>query len=160
MIHQVKGDILFSGAQALAHGIAPNDHFATGLALSLREQWPALYKDFRHYCKTQHPKAGGIWVWASANGKRIVNLLTQAEARHEGDNPGRATLENVNHSLRELRKFITDEKIQSLALPRLATGVGGLAWSDVLPLIERHLGDATIPIYIYTTYQKGVHAGE
>lgn len=61
MIQYVSGDILLSGAAAIAHGVAPNDDFKQGLALSLREQWPALYKDFRHYCKTTHPKEGGLW---------------------------------------------------------------------------------------------------
>lgn len=40
MIYEVSGDILLSEARAIAHGVAPNDNFATGLALSLREHWP------------------------------------------------------------------------------------------------------------------------
>ncbi len=48
MIYEVSGDILLSEARAIAHGVAPNDNFANRLpALSLREHWPALYKDFR-----------------------------------------------------------------------------------------------------------------
>jgi O-acetyl-ADP-ribose deacetylase (regulator of RNase III) len=58
MIRYVSGDLRQSKAALLAHGVAPNDNFAQGLALSLRENWPALYKDFRHYCQTRHPKAG------------------------------------------------------------------------------------------------------
>ena len=42
MIYEVSGDILLSKAQAIAHGVAPNDHFTNGLALSLRERYPAL----------------------------------------------------------------------------------------------------------------------
>jgi len=42
MIKEVSGDILLSGARAIVHGVAPGDHFDTGLALSLREAWPAL----------------------------------------------------------------------------------------------------------------------
>ena len=56
MLLQVTGDILLTKAQVIVHGVAPNDDFHQGLALSLREQWPALYKDFRHYCKTTHIK--------------------------------------------------------------------------------------------------------
>ncbi|MFO1427950.1 MAG: hypothetical protein U1F11_13460 [Steroidobacteraceae bacterium] len=51
MIHEVTGDILLTKAQTIAHGISPNDHFSQGLALSLRERWPAMHKDFRHYCR-------------------------------------------------------------------------------------------------------------
>lgn len=156
MINHVTGDILLSDAQALAHGIAPNDHFDSGLALSLRQDWPALAKDFRHYLHTAHPKAGGLWVWTRADGKRIVNLFTQEPAPSEHARPGKATYQNVNHCLRELRKIIEQEKIASIALPRLATGVGGLDWDQVEPLIKQHLGSLQIPVHIYTNYRKGV----
>ena len=56
MIQYVSGDILLTEAEGIAHGVAPNDDFKQGLALSLRERWPAMYKDFRHFCHTQHPK--------------------------------------------------------------------------------------------------------
>ena len=160
MVKEVSGDILLSGAQAIAHGVAPNDHFSSGLALSLREQWPALYKDFRHYCQTFHPEAGGLWAWSGAGGPRIANLLTQAAAYGHGEKPGKATLEHVNHALRALRKWVEEENIQTLALPRLATGVGGLDWKDVQPLVQSHLGDLPVKVFVYTLYQKGVKASE
>lgn len=133
-------------------GIAPNDNFHQGLALALRENWPALYKDFRHYCQTQHPKAGECWVWASASGQRIANLMTQEEAYGHGSKPGKATVANVNHALRALHKYIESEGITSVALPKLATGVGGLDWADVKPLIEQHLGSLKATVEVYETY--------
>lgn len=160
MIHQVSGDILLSKAQAIAHGVAPNDPFSSGLAHSLRESWPAMYKDFRHYCQTSHPKAGTLWLWSGAQSTHIINLFTQEAAYGHGEKPGKATVEHVNHSLRELHKLVETEKFTSLALPRLATGVGGLDWKDVSPLIEKHLGELPIPIYVYTTFHKGMAATE
>lgn len=61
MLKEVTGDILLSTAAAIAHGVAPNDNFKQGLALALREQWPGMYKDFRHYCQTYNPKPGSAW---------------------------------------------------------------------------------------------------
>ncbi len=160
MIREVAGDLLLSRAQAIAHGVSPNDNFSSGLALSLRENWPALYKDFRHYCQSRHPEPGDLWTWASAEGPRIVNLMTQEAAYGHGAKPGKASVEHVNHALRKLRKLVESEGWTSLALPRLATGVGGLDWDEVAPLIDRHLGDLQIPVWIYTTYHKGVQADE
>lgn len=160
MIREVSGDILLSKAEAIAHGVAPNDAFATGLAHSLREQWPGMYKDFRHFCQTRHPEPGTLWVWSGPGGKRIVNLLTQAGAYEHGSKVGRATLENVNHALRELRKLILNENLKSVSLPRLSTGVGGLAWEDVRPLIQKHLGDLNVPIILYSEFHAGVVADE
>lgn len=160
MFHEVAGDILLTRAQVLAHGIAPNDHFSQGLALSLRERWPAMYKDFRHYGNTAHPQAGGLWAWAGAGGTRIVSLFTQDGGFGHGDKPGRATEANVNHALRALHKLAVDEKFTSIALPRLATGVGGLAWDHVLPLIRTHLGGLDIPVILYTAFHAGQQAKE
>lgn len=160
MIKQVSGDILKSKARLIAHGVAPNDDHAQGLAHALREHAPAMYKDFRHYCKTQHPKAGEIWAWAGADGQQIVALFTQQPAYHPGERPGRATVANVHHALAALRHYIDKEKPASVALPRLATGVGGLEWADVLPLIEKHLGDAGVPVFVYATYHAGLAAAE
>ncbi len=160
VLKTVSGDILLSSAQALVHGVAPGDHFNQGLALALRQAYPAMAKDFRHYCQLEHPKPGDVWCWTGADGKRIVNLLTQEEAKSSRSHPGKATTHNVNVALRNLRRVVEDEAFSSLAMPRLATGVGGLAWEEVQALIERHLGDLPIPVYIYTQYQPNVAAVE
>lgn len=160
MIKEVNGDILLSSAKAIAHGVSPNDDFHQGLALQLRERMPALYKDFRHFCQTKHPKPGEKWTWASADGVRIVNLFTQEGAYDHGSKPGRASVSHVNHALHALRNLIQHEQIASVALPRIGCGVGGLSWDDVKPLIEKQLGDLGIPVYVYVDYQKGVKAQE
>lgn len=162
MIKEVSGDILLSKAGAIAHGVAPFDHFDSGLALSLREEWPSMFKDFKHYCQSHNPEAGSAWIWSGVGGKRIINLMTQEapSGHHHTGHPGRATVSNVNHALHALKKLIEKEELKSVAIPRLATGVGGLKWEDVKPLIEKQLGDVDADIYVYTTYVKGQEAAE
>jgi O-acetyl-ADP-ribose deacetylase (regulator of RNase III) len=159
MIHEVSGDILLSKANAIVHGVAPGDHMDTGLALALREQWPAMHKDFRHHCHQSNPAAGEVWAWGAAGGVRIVALFTQ-EPAGRGGHPGPAHEEYVNKALRNLKKLVEKEGYTSLALPRVGTGVGGLDWSDVKPLIEHHLAALTIPVYVYSDYRPGVAAKE
>ena len=107
MIQKVAGDITKSQAQAIAHGVAPNDDFHQGLALALREHAPALYKDFRHYSQSTHPKPGTVWAWTGADGQYVISLFTQEGAEgHHGGKPGKASVSNVRHSLKALRKFI------------------------------------------------------
>lgn len=160
MINYVTGDILKSKAEALAHGVAPNDDFKQGLALSLREQWPSLYKDFRHFCKTTHPKEGTLWSWKGVGGPVVVNLLTQQHPESSNSHPGKATLPNINHSLKELAKTVKSEGYKSLAITKVATGVGGMEWTDVKPLLEQHLSELDIPVYVYENFQAGVEAKE
>lgn len=160
MLLQVTGDILLTRAQVIAHGVAPNDDFHQGLALSLRKEWPAMYKDFRHYCKSTHVKPGALWAWAGPGGRRIVSLFTQEAAYKKGEKPGKATVSYVSHALRNLRELAVKEKFRSIAMPRLATGVGRLEWGDVEPFIHENLGDLGIPVLVYTTYRKGMAAKE
>ncbi len=42
MIHEVTGNILFSSADAIAHGVAPNDPSHSGPSLALLGKWPAM----------------------------------------------------------------------------------------------------------------------
>jgi O-acetyl-ADP-ribose deacetylase (regulator of RNase III) len=86
--------------------------------------------------------------------------MTQDGDHGHGLRPGKANTANVNHALRRLRHAMEVEGITSLAIPALATGVGGLDWNDVKPLIEANLGDLKIPIYVYEVYHKGQEAKE
>ncbi len=159
MIHFVTGDILLTKAQIIAHGVAPGDHFNQGLALALRERFPNMAKDFRHYCHQSSPESGEAWFWASPE-KLIINLMTQQKAENENAHPGKATLSNVDHALKAARKIIEKEGLASIALPRLATGVGGLAWDDVKALIKKNFEAADIAVFVYEKYAKDVVAQE
>ncbi|HOY05138.1 MAG TPA: macro domain-containing protein [Saprospiraceae bacterium] len=159
MIKEVTGDITLTKARAIAHGVAPNDHFDSGLALSLREAFPAMYKDFRHYCHQFSPKPGSAWVWSGVE-HRIVNLFTQEAPQTDRAHPGKATLANVGHALKELAHMIEKEGMESVAIPRLATGVGGLDWEEVKPLIFKHLDPLPVKVYLYSHFSKGVQAAE
>ncbi len=160
MIHQVSGDILLSQAQVIAHGVAPNDPMKQGLALQLREKYPAMQKDFHHWCSQRHPKPGEAWMWGSTDGVRIVNLLTQNGGYGHGARPEKATIKNVRDSLRALAQMIETEGFTSLALPRLATGVGELKWEEVWPVVEERLGGLGLPIFVYAEYHAGQRADE
>lgn len=160
MIKEVVGDILLSKAQAVAHGVAPNDDFKQGLALSLRDNWPSLYKDFRHYCHVSHPQPGALWSWKGPNSPIVINLFTQEEPQTHHAHPGKATLANVNHALKSLKNEIKAQGVKSIAITRLATGVGGLEWKDVKPMIEKTLADVDVEVFVYSQYQKGVAAKE
>lgn len=160
MIHQISGDILLSKAQVIAHGIAPNDPMNQGLALSLHEKYPSMHKDFHHWCNQNHPKPGDAWVWGGTDGVRIVNLLTQEGGYGHGSRPGKATLKHVRDSLKSLTKIIKKESFTSIALPKIATGVGSLDWKDVWPLIQEKFKDSDIPVYVYTEFRAGKQGKE
>ncbi|MEP5766027.1 MAG: macro domain-containing protein [Halieaceae bacterium] len=160
MLYQVSGDILLSKAQVIAHGVAANDPMNQGLAMSLHERYPELHKGFHQWCRQGHPKPGEAWRWDGPGNACIVNLLTQEGGYGHGSRPGKATAKSVNDSLKSLAKMASKEKFSSLALPRLATGVGGMDWTEVEPMVEHRLGELGIPVYIYVEYHAGQKAEE
>ncbi|MBC7537756.1 MAG: macro domain-containing protein [Bacteriovorax sp.] len=160
MIKEVEGDIFFTKAHALAHGIAINDDFKHGLAAQLKEQWPALYKDFRHFCKTASPKEGDVWAWKGANTPVIFSLFTQAEASHEGGHPPKASIQNLNHALKNLVKELDAQGISSVAVTKISTGVGGLDWKDVKGVIEKDLAHFEGKVFLYSSYKQKITASE
>ncbi|MDX5409176.1 MAG: macro domain-containing protein [Thauera sp.] len=160
MLIEVAGDLLLSRAQVLAHGVAPYDPMDQGLALALHKHFPAMHKAFHRWCHQQHAEPGQVWSWRSEQGIVIVNLLTQDIWEGHAHRPGKATVANVNHALHALAKLAAKERFTSIALPRLATGVGGLDWAEVWPLIDNRLGSLDIPVYVYSDYRPGVRASE
>lgn len=160
MIYEVEGDILLTKSPVIAHGVAANDPMTQGLALSLHKSYPAMHKDFHHWCHVQHPDPGEAWMWGTVGGVRLVNLITQDGGYGHGAKPGQATLKNVRKSLKKLKKMAKKEKFSSMALPKLATGVGNLDWDDVKPLIYEQLGEMKIPVYLYTVFHEGKQAQE
>ncbi|MBL8726137.1 MAG: macro domain-containing protein [Planctomycetes bacterium] len=164
MIHELSGDLLLSKADLIAHGTAPNDDWKAGIAAALREQCPAMYKDFRHFCKQQNPKPGTLWLWQGVgpDGRRLrfCALFTQEPASRAGGHGGAAHTEYVNHALHELKKLVQKEGIRSIALPKLGTGKGGLEWQHVQPLIRSQLGGLAVQVLVYAEWQPGVAAVE
>ena len=119
-----------------------------------------MHKDYHHWCDQTHPKPGEAWMWGGPGGVRVVNLITQEGGYGHGGRPGRATIKNVRHALRALAHLVESEGFASLALPRLATGVGGLRWEDVRPVLEERLGALAIPVYVYAEFHTGQQADE
>jgi O-acetyl-ADP-ribose deacetylase (regulator of RNase III) len=162
MLHEVSGDILLSDAEAIAHGLAANDPMNQGLAEALHQRYPAMHKDFHHWCHQTRRDPGSAWIWSGAGGVRIVNLITQDGGYGHGGHhkPGKASVGNVNKALKSLKEIIESENLSSVAIPRLATGVGGLRWTDVQPLIASQLGSVDAEIFVYSDYVPGQKAQE
>lgn len=161
MLHRVAGDILKTRAQVIVQGVAANDPMDQGLARSLHELFPQMHKDFHRWCHQHHPRPGTAWHWQTPlPDKIIVNLIIRDGGYGHGARPGKARAADLNHALHALRKLARDKGFRSLALPHLATGVGGLEQPEELALVDSQLAELDIPIVIYTDFVAGQKAAE
>ncbi len=61
-----------------------------------------------------------------------------------------ALLQDIEDGLKHLASSYEKMGIQSIAMPALGCGLGGLKWSEVQPLIVNHLGALPdLDVYVY-----------
>ena len=51
-----------------------------------------------------------------------------------------------------MRKLADDEGIESIAIPRIGVGYGGLSWKKVRAIVERVFGDWPGSLIVYEEY--------
>jgi len=73
----------------------------------------------------------------------IVNFPTKQHWRA----PSR--LAWVVEGLHDLRRFLVDHQVKSIAIPPLGAGNGGLEWADVRQQVEAILGDLDLEIIVF-----------
>jgi O-acetyl-ADP-ribose deacetylase (regulator of RNase III) len=120
----MSGDLFDNAhhAQAFAHGCNCQVSMGGGIAKRFRSRYPAMYEEYRKRCKAQ-PKQfnlGECWLWKSDNLPWVFNLGTQ-----EGYWRSKANYEAIESSLRSMRRQADDEKLSSIAVPRIGVGYGG-----------------------------------
>jgi O-acetyl-ADP-ribose deacetylase (regulator of RNase III) len=152
MMKFTQGNLLEAPAQALVNTINTVGVMGKGIALMFKEAFPANFRAYVDACKESEVKVGHMFVTETANlnGPHwIINFPTKKHWR----NP--AKLEWIVEGLEDLRRVNLERGIQSIALPPLGSGNGGLDWMEVRPEVERVLGDLKdVTILVYEPTEK------
>jgi O-acetyl-ADP-ribose deacetylase (regulator of RNase III) len=147
MVRYLKGDILRSDAEALVNTVNTMGVMGKGIALQMREAFPANYKRYVEACKSGHLQPGqvlSVWDTNLVYGRKlIINFPTKTSWRLPSQ------LSYIEQGLIALKTSLLELQVKSVALPPLGCGNGGLDWSVVKPLIVNSLKDLDIDIIIY-----------
>ncbi len=133
MVKYLKGDILDAPAEALVNTVNTVGVMGRGIALQFKERFPANFKAYAAACKRDEVHPGRMFVFdtGSLTGPRfIINFPTK---RHWRSN---SRIEDIASGLDALVEQIQALQIRSIAIPPLGSGLGGLSWHRVKPLIE------------------------
>jgi len=68
----------------------------------------------------------------------------------------KSDIDGIENGLKWVRDNYKSEGIQSLAIPALGCGLGGLDWQDVGPLMCRYLSEMDLQVTIYLPQEKEV----
>jgi len=138
MIHLAKGNLLAHPAAALVNTVNLDGVMGKGIALHFKEQYPENYRRYRAACQSKAIQIGKMFITERNEliGPRwIINFPTKITWRKPSE------LSYIKTGLVDLVQQVRVLGIQSIALPPLGCGNGGLRWSDVKPLIAAAFAD-------------------
>ncbi len=138
MIKFSQGNLLEARAEALVNTVNTVGVMGKGIALMFKERFADNYERYAAACKAKEVQTGRMFVTEvrELDGPRwIVNFPTKRNWRAP------SKLEWIEEGLQDLRRFIIDNGVKSIAIPPLGAGNGGLEWAEVKPHIEAALGD-------------------
>lgn len=133
MIRYTQGNLLDAQAEAVVNTVNEIGVMGKGIALLIREAFPASAKTYIDASKRKEVRVGKMLVTQASDllGPRwIIHFPTKKHWRHP------SKMEWVREGLRDLARVVTEKQIKSIALPPLGCGNGGLEWTQVRKEIE------------------------
>lgn len=146
MIKFTQGNLLEAHTEALVNTVNTVGVMGKGIALMFKERFAENFRRYVVACKTKELQTGKMFVTQvdELDGPRwIVNFPTKQHWRA----PSR--MEWVIEGLQDLRRFLVEQQVKSIAIPPLGAGNGGLEWTAVREEIERALGDLNVEILVF-----------
>jgi O-acetyl-ADP-ribose deacetylase (regulator of RNase III) len=152
MIHYTQGNLLEADAEAIVNTVNTVGVMGKGIALMFKEHFPKNMKEYAKACQEKRVETGHMFVTSTdelMGPKWVVNFPTKQHWR----NPSK--LEWITSGLRDLKNFIINNQVKSIAIPPLGAGNGKLEWQDVKVEIESILGDLdSVDIFIYEPFSQ------
>jgi O-acetyl-ADP-ribose deacetylase (regulator of RNase III) len=129
-IERGTGNLLAADVDALVNTVNTDGVMGKGLALQFKKAFPENFSAYERACKSGELRTGEMHVVQRLTSPRfIINFPTKKHWRH----PSR--IEYIRDGLRALIGEVKRLGIESIAVPPLGCGNGGLDWADVRPLI-------------------------
>jgi O-acetyl-ADP-ribose deacetylase (regulator of RNase III) len=140
MIELTRGNILTTDAEALVNTVNCVGVMGKGIALQFKKAFPENFKAYEAACRNKEVKPGRMFVFNTGqmfNPRFIINFPTKRHWR------SKSRYEDIEMGLEALVQEVRERKIRSIAIPPLGSGLGGLQWEQVKPMIEKAF--ATMP---------------
>lgn len=136
------GNIWNSGADAIVVTVNCKGIMGAGLAKQCKERHAEVFIKYQADCRRGAPSPGDLATFGTKSGKyEILAAFTKDDWRQPSE------LRWVDNILKRL--VASTPKGQTVAVPPLGCGLGGLEWADVGPLVHEHLATAEGTFLVY-----------
>jgi len=132
MINLVTGNLLEAPVEALVNTVNCVGIMGKGIALQFKQAFPENFKGYAQACRKGDVRIGHMFVHETGSlfqPKYIINFPTKRHWR------SKSRLEDIVLGLKDLIRTVEKLGIQSIAVPPLGSGLGGLNWKEVKGLI-------------------------
>ena len=170
-ISLIDGDMFFSTLQTLTISVNLQGVMGKGLASRAKYQFPDVYVAYQDACRSKrvtatkpylYKREGSLDAELADHGPELHTrnavkwFLLFATKREWREN---SRLEDIEGGLGWVQRNFQKEGIESLAMPALGCGLGGLDWKDVGPLMCSYLHGIGIPVAIYLPREQKISQG-
>lgn len=143
----INGNLFDSQAKAIVNAVNTVGVMGKGIALDFKEKYPSNMEAYKKACTDGTVQIGKVFpvrVTESNVVEWVVNFPTKKHWK------GKSDIDWIKAGLIDLKEFIKSHNIESIAIPPLGAGHGGLSWSEVKKCIEDELSslnDVSIEVY-------------
>ncbi len=158
----VKEDMFFSKMQTFTISVNTVGIMGKGLASRAKYQFPDVYVRYQDLCRQRKLKMGIPCLYKRAKNfeKELMEDDTNSAMTENGQRwfllfptknhwREKSPIEGIEKGLQWLRDNYKNQGIESIALPALGCGLGGLAWKDIGPLMCQYLNQMDIQSSVY-----------
>lgn len=153
MIEFTHGDLFEANVDTLVCPVNCIGVMGAGLALEFKKRYPHFYRAYYECCRNCDLTLGRIYVYdvvyareAPPVCKHLVAFPTKFHWKDKSEGS------YIDAGLQELRRWVDEARVPSVALPALGCGLGGLTWADVRGSIERAFEDVEARVRVYEPY--------
>lgn len=129
-------------AQTIVNTVNCVGVMGAGLALEFKLRYPEMYEDYVNRCRQKQVQVERPYLYREQKLPWIMNFATKNHWKYP------SKLEWIEQGLTYFVNNYEREHIESIAFPKLGCDRGGLKWNDVRKIMEKHLDNLSIDVYI------------
>ena len=141
MIKYFNGTVFNTPATSMVNTINCDGFMGAGLAFEFALRYPKMLEEYQNKCKNNLIKVGFIDYY-KVNDLTIINFPTKNSYKFPSN------IIWIKNGLKNFRDTYKENKITSVAFPKLGCSNGGLNWEEVKKVMLEYLSDLDIDIYI------------
>lgn len=142
-------DIFLSGAQVIVNPVNCVGVMGKGLAKEFKTRYPAMFDRYKQECSLGVYKPGYCYLSHQPDNQWIANIPTKLHWKDPSKKEW--VIQGIKNLLTDMAKssgFYRKDSLQSVAIPRLGCGLGGLDWNEMRPLIIQELKGSRFDIWL------------